>query len=136
MECRLSHAAIHGVIMVSMSIRNGMHFVSDYTADVVSLPRCSTAVSFAVLHKAVPVAAAVVEFAGGPTAWVTRTYTASQGGGAQCNGKDLQVTQTLDVTQSLLVCFCQFHSNTSSLALHVASAAPCNTVDMYISTWC
>ena len=58
----------------------------------------------AVLHKAVPVAAAVIEFAGGPTAWVTRTYTASQGGGAQCNGKDLKVTNTAEVTQSLLVC--------------------------------
>ncbi|KAL3146416.1 hypothetical protein ABBQ32_003098 [Trebouxia sp. C0010 RCD-2024] len=57
----------------------------------------------AVLHKAVPVAAAVVEFAGGPLAWVTRTYTASKGAGAQCNGKDLQVTATTDVTQSLLV---------------------------------
>ncbi len=55
------------------------------------------------LHKAVPVAAAVVEFAGGPTAWVTRTYSASQGAGAQCNGKQLKVTNTTDVTQSLLV---------------------------------
>lgn len=55
------------------------------------------------LHKAEPVAAAVVEFAGGPLAWVTRTYTASKGAGAQCNGKDLQVTATTDVTQSLLV---------------------------------
>lgn len=55
------------------------------------------------LHKAVPVAAAVVEFAGGPTAWVTRTYSASQGAGAQCNGKELKVTNTTDVTQSLLV---------------------------------
>lgn len=60
-------------------------------------------VHIAVLHKAVPVAAAVVEFAGGPTAWVTRTYTASKGGGAQCNGKDLKVTSTSDITQSLLV---------------------------------
>lgn len=48
-------------------------------------------------------AAAVVEFAGGPTAWVTRTYSASQGAGAQCNGKQLKVTNTTDVTQSLLV---------------------------------
>ncbi len=55
------------------------------------------------LHKALPVAAAVVEFAGGPTAWVTRTYSASQGAGAQCNGKELKVTNTTDVTQSLLV---------------------------------
>lgn len=63
----------------------------------------SFGVSVAVLHKAEPVAAAVVEFAGGPLAWVTRTYTASKGAGAQCNGKDLQVTATTDVTQSLLV---------------------------------
>ncbi|DBA95315.1 TPA: Phosphatase impl1, chloroplastic [Trebouxia sp. C0006] len=63
----------------------------------------SFGVSVAVLHKAVPVAAAVVEFAGGPTAWVTRTYSASQGAGAQCNGKELKVTNTTDVTQSLLV---------------------------------
>ena len=58
----------------------------------------------AVLYKAVPVAAAVIEFAGGPTAWVTRTYTASQGGGAQCNGKNLKVTDTAEINQSLLVC--------------------------------
>nr|UAD82038.1 myo-inositol-phosphate phosphatase 1 [Trebouxia lynnae] len=63
----------------------------------------SFGVSVAVLHKAVPVAAAVIEFAGGPTAWVTRTFTASQGAGAHCNGKELRVTQTSDVTQSLLV---------------------------------
>lgn len=63
----------------------------------------SFGVSVAVLHRATPVAAAVVEFAGGPTAWVTRTYTASQGGGAQCNGQKLKVTNTTDVTQSLLV---------------------------------
>lgn len=60
-------------------------------------------IKIAVLHKAVPVAAAVVEFAGGPTAWVTRTYTASKGAGAQCNGKGLRVTTTSDITQSLLV---------------------------------
>lgn len=36
-------------------------------------------------------AAAVVEFAGGPGTWVTRTYTASRNGGAACNGKPIQV---------------------------------------------
>lgn len=67
----------------------------------------------AVLHRATPVAAAVVEFAGRPMAWVTRTYTASQGGGAQCNGKDLKVTSTTDITQSLLVSVT--HSDTKGL---------------------
>lgn len=58
---------------------------------------------FAVLHRAIPVAAAVVEFAGGPHAWVTRTYSASKGEGAFCNGKALKVTTCTDVSQSLLV---------------------------------
>jgi myo-inositol-1(or 4)-monophosphatase len=39
----------------------------------------SFAVSVAVLHRGRPVAASVVEFAGGPFAWVTRTFTASAG---------------------------------------------------------
>lgn len=59
----------------------------------------------AVLHKAVPIAAAVVEFAGGPHAWVTRTYSAAQGEGAFCNGKPLKVTACTDVSQSLLVSY-------------------------------
>lgn len=51
----------------------------------------SFAVSVAVLRHATPVAAAVVEFGGGPGSWVTRTYTAARNGGAQCNGKSIQV---------------------------------------------
>lgn len=64
----------------------------------------------AVLHKAVPIAAAVVEFAGGPHAWVTRTYSAGQGHGAYINGERLKVTGCTDVSQSLLV------STTNSMA--------------------
>lgn len=63
----------------------------------------------AVLYNAVPVAATVVEFAGGPFAWATRQYTASQGSGAQCNGKALKVTSTSDVAQSLLVSTAAYH---------------------------
>lgn len=84
------------------------------------------------LHKAVPVAAAVVEFAGGPMAWVTRTYTASRGAGAQCNGKDLHVTATSNVTQSLLVCVphcCMCCTLSSSRMLAVQY-----TAQMYITS--
>ncbi len=60
------------------------------------------ALSAPVAVLSVPVAAAAVELAGGPNAWVTRTYSASQGAGAQCNGKELKVTYTIHVTQTLL----------------------------------
>lgn len=57
----------------------------------------------AVLLLGQPVAAAVVEFTGGPHAWVTRSYTAADGQGAVCNGHRLSVSDTDDVTRSLLV---------------------------------
>ncbi|CAK9223098.1 unnamed protein product [Sphagnum troendelagicum] len=63
----------------------------------------SFAVSVAVLHRGRPVAASVVEFAGGPFAWVTRTFTASAGGGAFCNGHHIHVSNTDQVERSLLV---------------------------------
>ncbi|CAM6071794.1 unnamed protein product [Sphagnum tenellum] len=63
----------------------------------------SFAVSVAVLHRGRPVAASVVEFAGGPFAWVTRTFTASAGGGAFCNGHRIHVSSTDQVERSLLV---------------------------------
>ena len=48
-------------------------------------------------------AAAVVEFGGGPYAWVTRTFTACEGEGAFCNGHRISVSDVEDVTRSLLV---------------------------------
>ena len=56
-----------------------------------------------VLLKGQPIAAAVVEFAGGPLAWVNRTFTAVRGGGAFCNGNPISVSKIDNVTQSLLV---------------------------------
>ena len=57
----------------------------------------------AVLLKGQPVAAAVVEFAGGPFAWVDRTFTAARGKGAFCNGKPISVSENGNITRSLLV---------------------------------
>ena len=45
----------------------------------------------------------MVEFAGGPFAWVTRTFTACEGEGAFCNGHHISVSDVEDVTRSLLV---------------------------------
>lgn len=61
------------------------------------------AVSVGVVRGAMPVAGCVVEFAGGPHAWVTRTFAAHKGGGATCNGKRLHVSEVNDVRRSLLV---------------------------------
>eukprot|EP00271_Cylindrocystis_brebissonii_P018494 TRINITY_DN5260_c1_g1_i1.p1 TRINITY_DN5260_c1_g1~~TRINITY_DN5260_c1_g1_i1.p1 ORF type:complete len:404 (+),score=53.71 TRINITY_DN5260_c1_g1_i1:56-1213(+) len=61
------------------------------------------ATSVGVLCRGRPVAGCVVEFSGGPGHWVTRTYTASAGGGAFCDGKPLRVSNTELVQRSLLV---------------------------------
>ncbi|KAB5532293.1 hypothetical protein DKX38_018963 [Salix brachista] len=63
----------------------------------------SFAVSVGVLFRGNPAAAAVVEFVGGPMAWNTRTFTATAGGGAFCNGQTIHASQTDRVEQSLLV---------------------------------
>ncbi|CAI5460016.1 unnamed protein product [Closterium sp. Yama58-4] len=63
----------------------------------------SFATSVAVLFRGKPIAACIVEFAGGPHCWVTRTFTASAGGGAFCNGHPIHASATAKVEQSLLV---------------------------------
>ncbi|KAM1917316.1 hypothetical protein ACFX13_036932 [Malus domestica] len=63
----------------------------------------SFAVSVGVLFRGKPVAAAVVEFVGGPMCWNTRIFSASAGGGAFCNGQKIHVSQTDEVGRSLLV---------------------------------
>lgn len=55
------------------------------------------------LYRGQPKAASVVEFGGGPHAWVSRTFEAREGGGALCNGRKISVSETDDVTRSLLV---------------------------------
>ncbi|KAL9239425.1 hypothetical protein vseg_013749 [Gypsophila vaccaria] len=63
----------------------------------------SFAVSVGVLYRGRPVAAAVVEFVGGAMCWNTRTFTATAGGGAFCNGQPIQVSANDLVERSLLV---------------------------------
>lgn len=63
----------------------------------------SFGVSVGVLFRGRPAAASVVEFVGGPMCWNTRTFTASSGGGAFCNGQKIHVSQTNQVERSLLV---------------------------------
>ncbi|KAG9458718.1 hypothetical protein H6P81_003226 [Aristolochia fimbriata] len=63
----------------------------------------SFAVSVGVLFRGKPAAASVVEFVGGPQCWNTRTFSASAGGGAFCNGQRIHVSQTEQVERSLLV---------------------------------
>lgn len=63
----------------------------------------SFAVCVACLRHAVPVASTVIEFAGGPGTWVTRTYTAHRNGGAFLNGKPIQVSKQHDIRRSLVV---------------------------------
>jgi fructose-1,6-bisphosphatase/inositol monophosphatase family enzyme len=56
-----------------------------------------------VLQNSQPAAACVVEFAGGPGTWVTRTYTAIAGGGAHFNGQRISASSCSSIAQSLLV---------------------------------
>ncbi|XP_020102434.1 phosphatase IMPL1, chloroplastic-like [Ananas comosus] len=63
----------------------------------------SFAVSVGVLFRGKPAAASVVEFLGGHMCWNTRTFAASSGGGAFCNGQKIHVSQTDQVERSLLV---------------------------------
>lgn len=63
----------------------------------------SFGVSIAVLYRGKPLAATVVEFSGGPYCWVTRTFTASAGGGAYCNGNRISVSAADEVEKSLFV---------------------------------
>ncbi|XP_020586351.1 phosphatase IMPL1, chloroplastic [Phalaenopsis equestris] len=63
----------------------------------------SFGVSIGVLFRGRPAAASVVEFVGGPMCWNTRTFTASAGGGAFCNGQKIHVSQTELIEHSLLV---------------------------------
>lgn len=48
-------------------------------------------------------AGVVIEFAGGPGSWVTRTYSAAKGQGAFLNGQPISVSRVKDVNLSLLV---------------------------------
>ncbi|KXZ46610.1 IMPase [Gonium pectorale] len=61
------------------------------------------AVSVGCVRRGVPVAGCVVEFAGGPHAWVTRTFAAHTGRPTTCNGKPVGVSKVADVRRSLLV---------------------------------
>lgn len=63
----------------------------------------SFAVSVACLHRGVPLAAAVVEFTGGPHAWATRTFAAARGEGATCEGHDIHCSPNGDLSKSVLV---------------------------------
>lgn len=44
-----------------------------------------------------------VEFAGGPFCWVTRTFSATAGGGAFCEGQRIHVSDTDSVSISELL---------------------------------
>lgn len=59
----------------------------------------SFAVSVGVLYRGKPAAASVVEFAGGPLCWVTRTFSACAGGGAFCNGQQIHVSSTNEIVE-------------------------------------
>ncbi|KAJ0081721.1 hypothetical protein Patl1_11887 [Pistacia atlantica] len=83
------------VLLESLTLRDGTtNFAHGYP---------SFAVSVGVLFQGNPAAAAVVEFVGGPMCWNTRTFSATAGGGAFCNGQKIHVSQTDQVERSLLV---------------------------------
>lgn len=63
----------------------------------------SFAVSVGAVQNGKTVAACVIEFTGGPHCWATRTYSASRGGGATCNGKPIHVTSTDSIQKGLFV---------------------------------
>mmetsp|Transcript_12429 Transcript_12429/g.25001 ORF Transcript_12429/g.25001 Transcript_12429/m.25001 type:complete len:397 (+) Transcript_12429:3-1193(+) len=63
----------------------------------------SFAVCVACLRHTLPVAAVVIEFAGGPGTWVQREYSAKRNGGATMNGQSLRVSKTHELGSSLLV---------------------------------
>jgi len=55
------------------------------------------------MKGSIPVAGVVIEFAGGPGTWTTRTYAASLGGGATLNGSPIVSSSVAEISQSLLV---------------------------------
>ncbi|GMH41162.1 hypothetical protein BSKO_09072 [Bryopsis sp. KO-2023] len=62
----------------------------------------SFGVSVGVLRHAIPVAACVVEFTGGPGLWSTRTFTASRNHGAFADGKRITVSRVKELERSLM----------------------------------
>lgn len=56
----------------------------------------------AVTRDGEPLAACVLEFTGGPRAWVTRRYSAARGRGAECNGAPLAPSGTSELRRALL----------------------------------
>ncbi|XP_016185899.1 phosphatase IMPL1, chloroplastic-like isoform X1 [Arachis ipaensis] len=77
---------------------------------------CSSAMTFEQIFRSVHglkvfsvsllaqiLSALMVEFVGGPMCWNTRTFSATTGGGAFCNGERIQVSETNQVERSLLV---------------------------------
>eukprot|EP00955_Chlamydomonas_euryale_P080861 363488-Chlamydomonas_euryale.AAC.15 len=63
----------------------------------------AAAVSVGVMRGPDPVAGCVVEFAGGPGTWVTRTYLGAPGRGATVNGAPIHVSGIDAVNRALLV---------------------------------
>ena len=84
--------------LFTASAAKSREYVISHPVPLIALP-----VSAGVLHRSVPVAAVVVEFAGGVGSWVARTYTATKGGGAFLNGKRIHVSDTETLQRSLLV---------------------------------
>ena len=93
------------------------------------------------LQSGEPVAGAVVEFSGGPGAWVTKTYSAAQGKGATLDGSPISVSREADVGRSLLVCPLYpwtAPSTPESITTHMLAAAsaaqPCKESCMRMDT--
>lgn len=63
----------------------------------------SFAVSVGCLFRGAPVAAAIVEFTGGPFCWATRTFSAAKGMGATCQGAPIECSPNDAIEKSLLV---------------------------------
>lgn len=96
------------------------------------------ACSVGVMRHSTPVAACVVEFGGGRTAWTTREFSAHRNGGATCNGEPICVSRTSDLTRSLLVtgfgCGCSGAEWTVGVRMVLGGVVAC--VDRSVKEWC
>ena len=76
-------------------------------------------VSVGVLRHSTPVAGCVMEFTGGPNAWVPRVFAAHRNGGSTCNGKPISISSTRKLQDALVVSQPGHRaSRTDDLAIH------------------
>jgi myo-inositol-1(or 4)-monophosphatase len=59
-------------------------------------------VSVGLMENGSPVAGCIIEFVGGPGAWLTRQYSAHKGGGSYCQGKRIEASRTDEMRDAVI----------------------------------